>query len=89
MTKSKFLILVVVLSISVACITTNKKPALAGTDGEQKRSSIVGSPRACDSALLDIVEKQTFQYFYDGAEPVSGMARSAFMKTIIILRTIR
>ena len=28
-----------------------------------------------DSALLDIVEKQTFQYFYDGAEPVSGMGR--------------
>jgi len=75
MRKFKFLILVVVLSISVACITTNKKPAFAGTDGKQKRSSIAGSPRACDSALLDIVEKQTFQYFYDGAEPVSGMAR--------------
>jgi hypothetical protein len=27
-----------------------------------------------DSALLDLVEKQTFQYFWAGAEPVSGMA---------------
>jgi hypothetical protein len=27
-----------------------------------------------DSALLDLVEKQTFQYFWDGAEPNSGMA---------------
>src|SRR5581483_658804 len=27
-----------------------------------------------DTALLDLVEKQTFQYFWDGAEPNSGMA---------------
>jgi len=27
-----------------------------------------------DSALLDLVEKQTFNYFWDGAEPTSGMA---------------
>ena len=31
-----------------------------------------------DSALLDIVERQTFQYFWDGAEPTSGMARERF-----------
>jgi hypothetical protein len=28
-----------------------------------------------DSALLDTVERQTFEYFWDGAEPASGMAR--------------
>lgn len=28
-----------------------------------------------DSALLDLVQKQTIQYFTEGAEPVSGMAR--------------
>ena len=28
-----------------------------------------------DSALLDLVEKQTFRYFWDFADPVSGMAR--------------
>ena len=28
-----------------------------------------------DSALLDIVQKQTFNYFWDFAHPVSGMAR--------------
>lgn len=27
-----------------------------------------------DSTLLDLVEKQTFEYFWDGAEPNSGMA---------------
>jgi hypothetical protein len=28
-----------------------------------------------DSALLDVVQKQTFKYFWDFAHPVSGMAR--------------
>ncbi|PKB42723.1 hypothetical protein AX016_0894 [Cellulophaga sp. RHA19] len=28
-----------------------------------------------DEALMDTVQKQTFNYFWDGAEPVSGLAR--------------
>ncbi len=32
-------------------------------------------PRVSDSALLDIVQKQTLTYFYDFGHPVSGMAR--------------
>lgn len=32
------------------------------------------SHRLSDSALLDLVERQTFQYFWTGAEPNSGMA---------------
>ena len=28
-----------------------------------------------DSALLDLVQRQTFRYFWDFAHPVSGMAR--------------
>src|SRR6185436_1414679 len=28
-----------------------------------------------DSALLDVIQKQTFRYFWDFAHPVSGMAR--------------
>src|SRR6476660_3360858 len=28
-----------------------------------------------DSALLDLVQKQTFKYFWDFADPVSGLAR--------------
>jgi hypothetical protein len=31
-----------------------------------------------DSVLLDIVESQTLGYFWDGAEPTSGMARERF-----------
>ena len=68
MKKLKFFIPVIILVISVACITKNNKK-------EQKRSPNPGSANISDSALLDIVEKQTFQYFYNGAEPVSGMAR--------------
>jgi hypothetical protein len=68
MTKFKFFIPAIVLVISVACITKNNKR-------EQRKLPDPGSVSISDSALLDIVEKQTFQYFYDGAEPVSGMAR--------------
>jgi len=32
-------------------------------------------PRVSDSALLDIIQKQTFSYFWDFGHPVSGMAR--------------
>jgi len=32
-------------------------------------------PVVSDSQLLDIVEKQTFKYFYDFGHPVSGLAR--------------
>ena len=31
-----------------------------------------------DSALLDLVQKQTFKYFWDGAEPTSGLGRERF-----------
>ena len=31
-----------------------------------------------DDSLLTIVQEQTFQYFWDGAEPVSGMARERY-----------
>ena len=31
-----------------------------------------------DIELLDLVQKQTFQYFWDGAEPTSGAGRERF-----------
>ncbi|RYZ20817.1 MAG: hypothetical protein EOP49_47385 [Sphingobacteriales bacterium] len=31
-----------------------------------------------DEALLTLVQKQTFQYFWNGAEPVSGLARERY-----------
>lgn len=39
-------------------------------------SKIVERPKnLSDSALLDVVQKQTFRYFWDFAHPVSGLAR--------------
>ncbi|CAG4990099.1 hypothetical protein DYBT9275_00452 [Dyadobacter sp. CECT 9275] len=32
-------------------------------------------PRISDDALLDLIQKQTFRYFWDFAHPVSGLAR--------------
>ncbi len=32
-------------------------------------------PRITDSALLDLVQQQTFKYFWDFGHPISGMAR--------------
>ncbi len=31
-----------------------------------------------DTQLLDLIERQTFQYFWDGAEPTSGLARERY-----------
>ena len=28
-----------------------------------------------DEALLDLVQRQTFRYFWEGAHPISGLAR--------------
>ena len=39
-----------------------------------KKEISVAKESLSDSALLDKVEKQTFEYFWDGAEPNSGMA---------------
>jgi len=36
---------------------------------------ILAQERLSDSALLNVVERQTFRYFWEGAEPKSGMAR--------------
>jgi hypothetical protein len=51
------------LSLS-ACPAGAQKPA--GTDRPKNLP---------DSALLDLVQKQTFRYFWDFAHPVSGLSR--------------
>ena len=42
---------------------------------QSPNSSSLSGASLNDNALLDSVQHRTFQYFYDGAEPVSGMAR--------------
>lgn len=43
-------------------------------------TSQTGTPneKISDEALLDSVQQRTFQYFWNGAEPVSGMARERY-----------
>jgi hypothetical protein len=55
--------LLVVVSLCIACRAKIKKP-----DNENLTTD----------SLLTLVQYQTFQYFWDGAEPVSGMARERF-----------
>ncbi|WP_315819449.1 glucoamylase family protein [Paraflavitalea speifideaquila] len=57
----------------VACASPTKQPANTQTDTTQKEQAVLS-----DSALFRLVQQQTFQYFWDGAEPVSGMGRERF-----------
>ena len=62
--KSTTAISIVILAILFAACTG--QPKSTGTDSGTAIS---------DDSLLTLVQYQTFQYFWDGAEPVSGMAR--------------
>lgn len=56
------------LSFCVPVLAQHKKPAPA--EKQLNRPSGLS-----DTALLDLVQRQTFRYFWDFAHPVSGMAR--------------
>jgi hypothetical protein len=60
-----FLILAVIIAVS--CNPQSKK-AQAGAD----------IPTISDDSLFTLVQYRTFQYFWDGAEPNSGMARERY-----------
>ncbi len=69
--KRSFLF-VYLFTASIAFAQTQSQPANSGTLIQKNLS---------DAALLDIVQKQTFRYFWDFAHPVSGMARERSNKT--------
>ncbi len=48
---------------------------LAAFEQHQGATSTERPAKISDSALLELVQKQTFNYFWDFAHPVSGMAR--------------
>ncbi len=60
--KKYFILLLSVIYITIGCNAQNEKAISQRKD-------------LSDSALLDIVQKQTFRYFWNFAHPVSGMAR--------------
>ena len=50
----------------------------SGNQAVENNSSTFIEKGLSDEELLDLVQKQTFQYFWDGAEPTSGAARERF-----------
>lgn len=46
--------------------------------GCETKKNISTSKKLTDEQLLTLVQKQTFNYFWDGAEPISGLARERF-----------
>ena len=68
--KRIFLLTLVILIATASCANRVKKAKPSG----QKETLI----NISDDSLLTLVQYRTFQYFWDGAEPVSGMARERF-----------
>jgi hypothetical protein len=64
-----FLVAMVLLGSSCLRNTGDKK----GNANPEKEAELMS-----DDSLLTLVQYRTFQYFWDGAEPVSGMARERF-----------
>lgn len=66
--KKFFLIVLMMITAIVTLNAQNKKANVAVKQGGR-------SMDLSDSALLDLVQRQTFRYFWDFAHPVSGLAR--------------
>lgn len=62
------IILLIIISLCFSCKNSNKK--LNHEKVSDKTSWFLN-----DDTLLDTIQKQTFNYFWDGAEPNSGLAR--------------
>lgn len=60
---------ILALFFSVTMVAQKNKPGPAVFDPTARPKNL------SDSALLDLVQKQTFRYFWDFAHPVSGLAR--------------
>jgi hypothetical protein len=61
-------VLVLTLCCTLSSIAQNKKEAHINSELKIKKN-------LTDDQLLDLVQKQTFRYFWDFGHPVSGMAR--------------
>jgi hypothetical protein len=71
MMKKIFVLSILIVFITFSCF-----------NGEKKSSKSSGSSdltsQISEDSLLTLVQYRTFQYFWDGAEPVSGMARERY-----------
>jgi hypothetical protein len=68
--KKTFFALIVVFSGVIFISCSNSRP--------QQKKITEGNEKISDDSLLTLIEYRTFRYFWDGAEPVSGMARERY-----------
>lgn len=64
--------------IFIIIFTTILSGACQQKSGDTERDSNQSAKHLTDNLLLDTIQYYTFQYFWDGAEPVSGMARERY-----------
>ncbi|WP_321828247.1 glucoamylase family protein [Maribacter dokdonensis] len=64
-----FLISMTIATLLVGCNGQSSKSKLRDQDKQKENIKLT------DEQLLDSVQKQTFNYFWEGAEPTSGLAR--------------
>lgn len=67
-----FILSALALGLLMSFAACNNQNKAAGNGNETASSEI------SDEALLDSVQRRTFNYFWDGAEPTSGMARERY-----------
>jgi len=63
----------VLFLVSILCISCSPSPK-----NIDESDSKTGFDKISDDSLLTLVQYRTFRYFWDGAEPNSGMARERF-----------
>lgn len=61
--------------IPVICLCTVTSFAQKKKAASQQTAALERPSNLSDSALLDLVQRQTFRYFWDFAHPVSGLSR--------------
>ncbi|WP_047418335.1 glucoamylase family protein [Cellulophaga sp. Hel_I_12] len=64
------LVLVAIVLVVEGCNSRKAK-----SDSSSGVEPTADDPKMTDNQLLDKVQEQTFNYFWDGAEPISGLAR--------------
>ncbi|WKN30892.1 glucoamylase family protein [Porifericola rhodea] len=70
---NNLILTIALLTTAMACNSTEQ-----AAESTAQREQTVGYSSLSDEALLDTIQYQTFNYFWEGAEPNSGMARERF-----------
>ncbi|HTD92439.1 MAG TPA: hypothetical protein VK644_01455, partial [Chitinophagaceae bacterium] len=69
MMRTLTIAILALLQFSLAAQKTKQRPVVT------TENTVPARPQLSDSALLDLVQQQTFRYFWNFAHPISAMAR--------------